>query len=502
MKKIIYSFLFVLLICFSLACDTGCIDGYGNCFDSDGNYYNYGDIVTIGFVSSYSDFEEDRFVEQKTSGYCLNDYECVEGSLCLEEECTNDYNSFLANFSLYLENSSGLCLNPSLGWFCSNVSPSNSIRLINQTCNDAISSCYKCDNTRGYFFNNSLKLCITGVCGGDSFCLDDRINYSTNNLYYCSGSKKCYQCDDDFKWNETLGQCVMIACDEKPGCIDAINLSNGYLVGNRSCDMGSCFSCNKASKYFWNNTSSSCVYTPNAIISDWKTVVFTDSELSLGTYKMLDVGNNVSITFSGRSYYFGLFSVSSRISFAIAPVIYNQTLYPGDTRGFDLDSDGTYDIRVTLANISSGRANVSLKRVAEDYLSSNNDGSDTNDGYVNSGNPGLDNDVGVQTNSEDNLNLDASSATGSFVSKNIWVLIIIAIVFVSLLIWLMFYLLGRKAENKPVSNVSNNVNSSAPIQPRPPVMPGNAPGMTPIGGYCPIQQRPVVMPQNPQVRQN
>ncbi|MEI7718297.1 MAG: hypothetical protein WCI72_00385 [archaeon] len=469
MKYLFLVFLILFSAGFSLAAEGDLCD-------------NYGESVTEGNYHFYCDFNTSTLKQQGTVGaVCMNNFECVDGYSCLSGTCTGSFNELLDKYAQANALVSGYCLD---GPFCSNISGlANANLLTNKNCSyrGAGFFCYQCKDAT-YTFNDTLGACITGICSSTPGCLSSRVNNSVNNSNYCSGTQQCFSCDSDYVWNTTLSQCVMKSCTSTPGCLNMTNLTNGLVVPSRVCSTGTCFSC--ISGRSWNSSLSACVLSSTSTTSTWNTVSFTFAELTAGTHKLLSVGDKVPFDFAGRTYFFGLLGADSKISFKIDPTFNNQNLYLGESRAFDLDSDGAYDLNVSLLGLSSGKADVNLKFVSVSYLTTDPTESEP-------------------YSPEPEQTPEPSNPTPGFFEKNMWALIVIGVVFIALLIGLIFYLISRRNDT-PLHGTDHPASAGNPIapnQPRPPVMPGNAPGAIPAGGYHPLPPRPFAS-QNPQFRPN
>lgn len=483
MLKFKFGFIISLFLCVSFVsaiCENGCEDEFGGC-------YSYGETVTVSLISKYCDVDEAGnyvLLDRKSTGACLNDFECVEDYNCLSGSCTRAVTNLLDQYysGLFLD-IPGLCFAPKL--FCSNTSGlANAKNLSVKNCSFEGSGyfCYTCNE--GYSYNNALDICTKGLCEdtGGQFCMNRTLaNSSEEEGYYCVSPKKCYTCDDNFIWNSTLSQCVLKSCTSSPGCMNITNLTNGRLVENRLCDEGSCFTCNAG--YKWDVSSSRCILSSIGSSGSSNLASVSESDLIVGAYNLIGLNEGVSFTFAGLSFSFKLFGIdSSKISFEIHPTFLNQVLTSGKSNNFDLDSDGVYDFKVRYAGVSSGNANISLQFISEPYVS--NEPAKITD---------------IIDNNPIPLNQQSSTDVEDPENKNItWALIGIGIVFVLLLILLIVYLILRKKKSK--SSSQNPVNPVSQ-QPRPPVAPSNSHVNYPVGGYRPVpsvQQRPVVS-QNPNI---
>lgn len=467
MKKIIYLFLFVFLVGFVLACE-GC--SYNSAC------YDYGDIVLIGNVDHYCSFDG-TLNATKTNGSCLNDFECREGYSCLSDQCTNQYNNFILYYNAVLAGSGGLCVNQQAGWFCSNVSVSNSSVLANKTCNYPSQSCRICNGSLKY--NQSIEKCISGICSSPYKCLNiTSLSNASSNSDYCADNKVCFNCDEDFEWNGTIDQCKMKECSSSPGCSNETNITYGQIITGRHCESGSCWTCKCG--YTWNSSSSSCIYTSNCGANvNWTTVVFTDSELSSGAYKLLNLYDSVGFSFESRNYLFGILGIdSTKIVFRISPInVNNYNLFVGSSAQFNLAGDSANDLRISLAGISNGKANVSIK-----FLSIVNPDDDEDSVIIDDviSDDSADLDVYDSSSDGDPINLGFWDSQGFF-RKNAWWLVLIGVAIIVLLVWLIVYLVN----NKPKNNTGTNSQTG---QQQPPVAPGNAYGSYPVGGYRPLIQ--------------
>jgi hypothetical protein len=442
------------------------------------------ETLTVGQISYYCNVLEGVFCTAKQSGEsCLNDFECVSPYSCLGEICTGEFNSIVNGYNLIAELLPGYCPayeDESRTYFCSNsTNVSNAFMLANKNCT-ANYNCFKCNGT-AYTYNSTLNICTKGNCESTTgqFCLNASVlNSSEKEGYYCSNNKKCFSCDSNFDWNINLSQCILRPCTSSPGCMNITNLTNGQLVENRRCDVGSCFICKTG--YAWNANTSSCVLSSGSISTTMVKVPVSASDLAAGKYNLLGLNDRVSLSFAGRTYYFDLLGIdSSKISFEIYPTFSDQILSSGSNRGFDFDNDGTYDLRISYAGIASGNANVSLQYISEFYATQTPEVITTN-------------------TPQTSVPVDQVPSTAVDSSKsNIWIFLIIGFIIILLIIILFFFLVKNGNPSKPSSTRPTN---PAPQQQRPPMAPGNAPVANyPVGGYRPMPPRPV-MPQNPQFR--
>lgn len=474
MKKVFILFCLIFVVGFSLAaCDNGC--------ESGASCVPYGDIVVLSqvpYVSNYCDFESDGMIQQKTSGSCLNDFECSPGYSCLDEYCTNEYNYFIQGYNAIIANVSGLCYGED--YFCSNVSVSNASVLSNKNCSfyGTGFSCYECNNN--FYYNSTLGKCITGICSASPGCMNNSsILNASMNTDYCADNKNCFSCDSDFEWNATTNSCKMKQCTSSPGCMNMANLTNGMVVSNRYCSAGTCFVCRSC--YVWNSNTSSCIYSSscNSGNVSWSSVYFSSSDLSSGVYKLLSSHDKVEFSFQGRNYWLGILGVdSSKVVFKIEYTgVSNYNLFSNTSAGFDLSGDGVNDIRVSLAEISNGKANMSIKFLT---VSDVNSGNGNPIVYGQQGTSGASQNVNTGTSAGDVT--DLGSLNSIFSESKIWILIVIGLVILILIVILAIYLAKRKSKS------DTNVNNQA-YQQQSPVAPANTPGVYPVGGYRPLPQQ-------------
>jgi len=468
MKTYLFFLSVLFFISFVFACDTGCKND-----QNPSKCYEFGDVEKIGNIFHFCDSETDSLIQTKKNGdLCVNNFECSIG-YCVSGVCNGYYADVIDVNEIFSQESEGLCpeyYDRTNTYFCSNsVNVSNAIKLNSKLCKEGY-SCFKC-NGSVYTYNSLLNICTKGLCESTSgqFCSNVTIlNSSEEEGYYCSDNKKCFSCDSNYDWNNTLSQCIMRSCTSSPGCMNITNLTNGQILENRRCSIGSCFTCK--SGYRWNVNTSLCVLSSGSISTTMVKVAVSSSDLAAGTYNSLGLNDRVSLSFAGRNYYFDLIGVdASNILFEIYPIYSNQILSSGSSRGFDLDSDGTYDLKVIYSGLVSGNANVSLKYVSEPYSLSSSEVVGT-----------------TSFQPSEPVSPSSSSITPKHEDEsNIWIFVVIGVFIVLLFILLFVYLLRKNTSSK-----SSLGSSSAPSQPRPPVAPSNVPNGYPVGGYRPLPVRP------------
>jgi hypothetical protein len=133
---------------------------------------------------------------------------------------------------------------------------------------------------------------------------------------------------------------------------------------------------------------------------------------------LLSAKNKVTIKVAGVSHYVGVKNVgltSAELEMASTPVQF--TLNVGDTKKFDLNSDGSYDVSVVLNNIVSGRANVTINSVNEKVVSTQSDSTQGNGNAAASA---------ATTNGEPS---ESGSNAGIWIGVVVLVIIIVLVVF-------------------------------------------------------------------------
>jgi hypothetical protein len=438
MRKVLLFLCLVFFTGFVFACD-GCLDS-NIC-------YSFGDVIQnqITGQSLYCDYNSHTFLSVKGEGVsCQNDFECASGFKCLSGSCTNSFDNLLADYNLLMQTLNNQVFCMGANYFCYNKSlsaPANASNLSSYIC-DQDTTCYQCN--ANLTWNDSLNLCIKGICSSTPGCLNQSslLNASINGFYCSIGN--CFECGADFDWNATNQSCQMKACSSTPGCLNQSNLTNGRLISNRFCSSGSCFACNTASNYRWDNSSRSCVYSATISVSptDWTTIQFSPYDLQQGTEKTLGEYDRLQFSFEGRSYYLGVSSIdtsASKITYRIDPVLTNLNAFVGVDNKFDLNSDGKLDISVNLVAVQQSGARIILKLIQEN--SNNELPSDENSNQNNGGT--TNGEVEESTNSED---------------MTIWLIVaLLVFVFILIVVILIVYLVKSK---------KTEVKQSQPVQPQ------------------------------------
>lgn len=92
----------------------------------------------------------------------------------------------------------------------------------------------------------------------------------------------------------------------------------------------------------------------------------SDNALSQGTSTILKESKEVKFNLNEEEHSLILNSMSAdSASITIQPELINIILNMGEIQKFDLDSDGTYDLLIELNNITSGKADIYIKKISE-----------------------------------------------------------------------------------------------------------------------------------------
>ncbi|MBS3088163.1 hypothetical protein J4402_00110 [Candidatus Pacearchaeota archaeon] len=115
--------------------------------------------------------------------------------------------------------------------------------------------------------------------------------------------------------------------------------------------------------------SSSSSSGGGASTTTWTSTFVADStELSAqgSVTKSLGGKNRVRLKVSGETHYVGVTSVSgSSATVEVSSTPQTAALNIGETKKFDLASDGYYDLSVTLNSITNGKADITMKAISE-----------------------------------------------------------------------------------------------------------------------------------------
>jgi len=354
-------FLFVFVSFIQASSESGC--------EYEGRVYSFGETARIGDKTMYCNTSGD-FIEQKEAGgSCINDFECKTLS-CFSDRCVDSLSSYIKEYEDALDKLDklgveikDLCIEDH---FCSNVSVSNATKITDKTCVDKAYSCYKCKD--GYTWNDTLSLCIKGMCNSQPGCLSNStLEGGTKLDLYCGAGKSCFSCDDDHEWDSQLNKCVLKSCGSSfsPGCLNISNLTNS-LSYNRSCSSPSerCYVCK--SGYKWDNSTNSCIVSSSGTTNFWITRSFTNYDFEAGNPINLGDFDRIKISFNNKDYYLGVRRVyDNRVEFEISSVINSSTLYIGSNSEFDLNNDGKKDVVISLRDISNSKGVFIVKKIIE-----------------------------------------------------------------------------------------------------------------------------------------
>jgi hypothetical protein len=97
------------------------------------------------------------------------------------------------------------------------------------------------------------------------------------------------------------------------------------------------------------------------------TYAYDDKELSQGSVeKELGVKQRVKLKVSGSKHYVGVKEVKeTTVKVEVTSTPQEATLSVGDSRKFDVDTDGTYDLLITLKGIANGKADLTMESISE-----------------------------------------------------------------------------------------------------------------------------------------
>ena len=143
------------------------------------------------------------------------------------------------------------------------------------------------------------------------------------------------------------------------------------------------------------------------------TIIATDAELSAKgpvTYE-LSGSSRIKVQINSQTHYIGVVSVTATTAkIQVSSTPQEATLNVGDTKKFDLNADGFYDISVTLDSITSGKAKVTTTAINEAVPAGTGTGDDTGAGT------GTGDDTGAGT---------TGGSTGKII---MWIVIIVVII--------------------------------------------------------------------------
>lgn len=106
----------------------------------------------------------------------------------------------------------------------------------------------------------------------------------------------------------------------------------------------------------------------SSIVSTWvKEIKMNDSELNLGqTLKIMKNKYRISFNVSGMGHSVGILNMTNKtVSIIVNSTPQYATLTVGESKKFDVDSNGYYDILVGLVSIVNGDATLSFQKINE-----------------------------------------------------------------------------------------------------------------------------------------
>ncbi len=98
-----------------------------------------------------------------------------------------------------------------------------------------------------------------------------------------------------------------------------------------------------------------------------KTVVLTDEQFEAGHTTQLKADEQARVRVNGINHYVSVDAVSeTTVKITVSSDPQEATLSIGDTRKFDSNSDGMYDVSVTLNSITGGKADLTILSISEE----------------------------------------------------------------------------------------------------------------------------------------
>ena len=160
----------------------------------------------------------------------------------------------------------------------------------------------------------------------------------------------------------------------------------------------------------------------------------TGEQLSLGYTQILKVNEQIEVTISGEKHNVRLAEVgSSYVKIIVQSNPQNATLFVGDTKKFELDNNGNYDLSVTLKSLGNNKAEMIVRKIFELIKEVPKDTT----GSVPKG-EGVSQ---INTNNQENLNPEEEKS-GSNIKLLLFIFALIVFMFIS-----GYYFLNRR--NKP-----------------------------------------------------
>lgn len=250
------------------------------------------------------------------------------------------------------------------------------------------------NSTLNVNFTNS-----TGLAEG-VYYINVSVNDSANNLNWSAlrkvtidrtAPRATFSCSPTTDVN--VGETVTCSCSGN----DSVSLADTEVSGVSSVtynDTGRTSSAEEVTEscivrdYAGHNTTSSITYTVYASSgsgsssnggsgsSSWTTKDFvTDESLQAGHTTQLKRNERARVKVDGMNHYVGVKAVTgvTTVVIQVSSDPQEATLSVGDTRKFEVDGDNVYDLEITLNDIISGKADLTIKAISEDITEESKD---------------------------------------------------------------------------------------------------------------------------------
>ena len=133
---------------------------------------------------------------------------------------------------------------------------------------------------------------------------------------------------------------------------------------------------NSASSYASFSTDSCLSSSGGSTLSSWTvTHTLTDSQLLAGSTWDLGLKHRFKITVGGQSHSVGVSSIdyaNKKVTINVSSTPQIKTLSVGESWKVDVDSNGVYDILLSVKNITSSGAKINIVKVNESVVASSN----------------------------------------------------------------------------------------------------------------------------------
>jgi hypothetical protein len=298
-------------------------------------------------------------------------------------------------------------------------------------------------------------------CDAQPGCLISGITNSIITSGFCADSKKCYECNQSYVWNNT--RCELPRCTSTPGCLNITTLSNADKL-TRNCSIGSCFVCKAG--FSWDEDDEECLAVSGS--TTWVNVTVSDLQFTAGITKPLAYYNRVWF----QNYWVGVTGIDYEefaVTLRIHPVM-NKTLSVDDEQKVDFNSDGKYDLLIRLDDVDEDleKASIYFKKINESTSSGGNSNDNNN---VNS-----DAEVDI---SWDDVDSSSSNTDDSWANDDVqdvsaggmgWLLWVIIGLFILIVIIAIIIFAVTRKDSSSVSNNTSQQNIrpvvvARPIQP-------------------------------------